>query len=109
MKNHKLNHMDDEQKELMEDYGLDEDQAETAQELIGAGLILCQKNYQAPSGSIAVVLIGDDATLKEIKYESDGLLLMPRSTNQRHNPYKLGEGDEFKVLGTFVKKLEFNQ
>lgn len=30
--------MDDEQKELMKDYGLDEDQAETAEELIDAGL-----------------------------------------------------------------------
>jgi len=68
--------------------------------------ILCQKNYQAASGSIAVVLIGDDATLKEIKYESDGLLMIPRSTNPTHYPYKLVEGDEFKVLGTFVRKLE---
>lgn len=71
-------------------------------------LILCQKNYQAPSGSIAVVLIGDDATLKEIKYEPDGLLLTPRSTTPRHQPYKLGEGDEFKVLGTFVIKLDID-
>jgi DUF2075 family protein/DNA replication protein DnaC len=71
-------------------------------------LILCQKNYQATSGSIAVVLIGDDATLKEIKYERDGLLLIPRSTNPRHQPYKLGEGDEFKVLGTFVIKLDID-
>lgn len=68
-------------------------------------LILCQKNYQAPSGSVAVVLIGEDATLKEIKYERDGLLLTPRSTNPKHQPYKLVEGDEFKILGTFVKKL----
>lgn len=69
-------------------------------------LILCQKNYQAPSGSAGIVLIEDDATLKEIKYEKDGLLLIPRSTNPRHQPYKLGEDDEFKVLGTFVCRLE---
>ncbi len=69
-------------------------------------LILCQKNYQAPSGSIAVVLIGDEATLKEIYYEKDGLILKPKSTNTRHKPTKLIEGDEFKVLGVFVRKLE---
>ena len=69
-------------------------------------VILCQKNYQASSGSIAVVMIGDDATLKEIKYESDGLLLIPRSTNPVHVTRKLVEGDEFKVLGTFVQKIE---
>lgn len=68
-------------------------------------LILCQKNYQASSGSIAVVLIGDDATLKEIRYEKDGLLLVPRSTNPVHKPRKLTEDDEFKVLGVYVKKL----
>lgn len=68
-------------------------------------LILCQKNYQAPSGSIAVVLIGDEAVLKEIEYEKDGLLLKPRSTNPRHISRKLTTEDEFKVLGVFVKKL----
>lgn len=66
--------------------------------------ILCRKNYSAESG-VAVVLIGDDATLKEIHYESDGLLLKPRSSNPEHKPRKLVEGDEFKVLGVFVKKL----
>ena len=69
-------------------------------------LILCQKNYQASSGSIAVVLIGDEATLKEIHYEKDGLLLKPRSTNSQHKPRKLTEEDEeFKVLGVFIKKI----
>ncbi len=71
-------------------------------------LILCQKNYQASSGSIAIVLIGDDATLKEIKYEADGLTLIPHSTNPKHQPRKLVEGDEFKVLGTFVRKLQLD-
>jgi DUF2075 family protein len=69
--------------------------------------ILCQKNYQAPSGSNAVVLVGDDATLKQIKYEKDGLLLIPKSTNKSHKTRKLTEEDEeFKVLGVFVCKLE---
>ncbi len=67
--------------------------------------ILCQKNFQAPSGSNAIVLVGDEATLKEIHYEEDALLLKPRSNNVSHEPYRLGEGDEFKVLGVFVKKL----
>ena len=68
-------------------------------------LILCQKNYQASSGSVAIVLIGDEAALKEIHYERDGLLLKPRSTNPRHKPQKLVEGDEFKVLGVYIRKL----
>lgn len=68
-------------------------------------LILCQKNYQAASGSIAVVLVGEEATLKEIQYQADGLLLKPHSSNPRHHSYKLVEGDEFKVLGVFVAKL----
>ncbi len=68
-------------------------------------IILCQKNYQASSGSIAVVLIDDEAVLKEIQYQRDGLLLKPRSTNLRHKERLLGEYDEFKVLGEFVCKL----
>ncbi len=67
--------------------------------------ILCRKNYQAPSGSIAVVLLGDDATLKEIHYEKDGLLLKPRSNNPSHQSRKLIEGDDFKILGELIKKL----
>lgn len=67
--------------------------------------ILCQKNYQASSGSNAIVLIGNEATLKEIHYEADALLLKPKSTNTEHKPYRLAEGDEFKVLGVFVNKL----
>ena len=67
-------------------------------------LILCQKNYQASNG-VAVVLIGDEAVLKEISYEKEGLLLKPRSSNPTHKPRMLGEYDEFKVLGTFIKKL----
>lgn len=69
-------------------------------------LILCQKNYQAPSGSVAIVMVGDDATLKKITYMPDGLLLTSQSTNSIHKAYKLVEGDEFKVLGTFVRKLK---
>lgn len=72
-------------------------------------LILCQKNYQAPTGSIAIVLIGEDATLKEIRYEKDGLVLIPRSDNPMHKERKLIEGDEFKVLGTFIRRIDYGQ
>jgi hypothetical protein len=69
-------------------------------------IILCQKNYQASSGSNAVVLIGDEATLKQIKFEKDGLVLIPKSTNPEHQVRKLTQDDEeFKVLGVFVCKL----
>lgn len=71
--------------------------------------ILCQKNYQAPSGSIAVVMIGDDATLKEIQYTKDGLLLKPRSTNPNHKNRLLVEGDDIKVLGVFVSKINIEE
>jgi repressor LexA len=69
-------------------------------------IILCQKNYQASSGSNAVVLVGDDATLKQIEFEKDGLVLIPKSTNPEHKIRKLTQDDEeFKVLGVFVCKL----
>ncbi len=68
--------------------------------------ILCQKNYQASDGSIAVVMMGDSATLKKIKYQRDGLLLIPQSTNPEHKESLLGEDDDFKVLGTFIRVVD---
>jgi DUF2075 family protein len=70
-------------------------------------IILCQKNYQPSSGANAVVLVGDDATFKQIKYEKDGLVLIPKSTNYEHKIRKLTQDDEeFKVLGVFVCKID---
>jgi SOS-response transcriptional repressor LexA len=69
-------------------------------------IILCQKNYQASTGSNAVVLVGDEATLKQIKYEKDDLVLIPKSSNPEHKIRKLTQEDEeFKVLGVFVAKI----
>ncbi len=75
-------------------------------EICDGDVILCQKNYQAASGSVAVVLIGEDATLKRIKYEKDGLVLIPDSKNPIHRVRKLTENDEeFKVLGIYICKI----
>ncbi len=68
-------------------------------------IILCQKNLNATSGN-AVVLIGDEATLKQIKVEKDGLVLIPKSTNPEHGIKKLTSEDEFKILGLYVCKIE---
>lgn len=68
-------------------------------------IILCQKNLNATSGN-AVVIIGDDATLKQIKVEKDGVLLIPKSNNPDHKIRKLTTDDDFKVLGLFVCKID---
>lgn len=68
-------------------------------------IILCQKNLNANSGN-AVVLIGDDATLKQIKEEKDGLVLIPKSTNPDHKIRILTADDDFKILGLFVCKID---
>jgi DUF2075 family protein/SOS-response transcriptional repressor LexA/predicted GIY-YIG superfamily endonuclease len=69
-------------------------------------IILCQKNFQPSSGSNAVVIIGEDATLKQIKFEKDGLILIPKSSNPAHKIRKISaEDDDFKVIGVFVCKL----
>lgn len=68
-------------------------------------IILCQKDLNATSGN-AVVLIGDDATLKQIKVEKDGLVLIPKSTNPEHKIKKLTVDDEFKILGLFICKID---
>lgn len=71
-------------------------------------IILCQKNLNATSGN-AVVLIGDDATLKQIKVEKDCLVLIPKSSNLKHKIRKLTVDDDFKILGTFVCKIDQQQ
>ena len=69
-------------------------------------IILCQKNYQPSSGSNAVILIGDDATLKQIKFEKNALVLIPKSNNPTHKITRItAEDDDFKILGVFVCKL----
>lgn len=68
-------------------------------------VILCQKNYHASEGSIAVVMIGDDATLKKISYKDNGLLLIPLSNNSVHTEKLLTEDDDFKIIGTYIKNL----
>lgn len=72
-------------------------------------LILCKKNYQPESGQVVVAIIGDNAALKQLKIEKDTLILNPCSTNPRHQPIKLVEGDEFQFQGVFIIKLESNQ
>lgn len=71
-------------------------------------IILCQKNLNATTGN-AVILIGDDAALKQIKVERDGLLLIPKSTNPEHRIRKLTADDEFKILGVFVCKIDIER
>ena len=51
-----------------------------------------------------LVLINDEATLKEFRHEWDLAYLIPHSDNPRHKPIILGEfSDNFSVQGIFVR------
>ena len=57
-------------------------------------LVLCRKDYHPVEGNKVVALIGDDATIKELRYENGAVVLNPKSNNPKHKPLIFTENDE---------------
>lgn len=66
-------------------------------------LVLIRQQSTADSGQRVVALIDDEATLKEIKFVNDAVILMPRSKNKAHKPIVLNR--DFLVQGVVVAIL----
>ncbi|MBF1042760.1 MAG: hypothetical protein HXL04_03675 [Candidatus Nanosynbacter sp.] len=72
--------------------------------IIEGDLVLIRKQSQAPWKSIVVVLIGDDATLKQLDKTKDGFpVLVPNSTNTIHKPRIMIE--DFSILGIMERVI----
>jgi repressor LexA len=66
-------------------------------------LILIRQQQNAENGDLVVVLIDDDATIKEFRDLGNAVALMPHSTNPKHKPIFLDR--DFIIQGVVQKVL----
>jgi repressor LexA len=66
-------------------------------------LVLIKQQQVAANGDLVVALIDDTATIKEIRYNQSTIVLLPCSTNRKHQPIVLTT--DFKVQGVVVKVI----
>jgi len=66
-------------------------------------LVLVKQQDVAQSGDLVVALIDDDATIKELQIKSDTVVLVPRSTEDIHQPIILTK--DFKIQGVVAKVI----
>ncbi len=70
--------------------------------MTGAGihdgdLVLVRRGPTVRDGEIAAVVIGDEATVKRVRFTRNGVRLEP--ANARYRPMTFGPGDEVRVAG----------
>jgi len=63
-------------------------------------MILIKQQNSAEDTDLVVALIDDEATIKELKINSENILLIPRSTNKKHQPIVLTR--DFMVQGIVI-------
>ena len=63
-------------------------------------LVLIRQQQTANNGDDVVALIDDDATIKEFHLKGNTIVLMPRSTNKKHQPILLTT--DFKIQGIVI-------
>lgn len=66
-------------------------------------LVLVKQQSSAENGDLVVALIDDEATIKELKINSDNVLLLPRSSNKSHTPIILSR--DFIIQGIVVSTI----
>lgn len=66
-------------------------------------LILVRQQNTAENGQKVVALIDDDATLKEFQHKGNVVMLLPRSSNQKHKPIILER--DFQIQGVIVTSI----
>ncbi len=63
-------------------------------------MVLVRQQNAADNGDMVLALIDDEATIKELKINSNNIVLLPRSSNKRHTPIILSR--DFVVQGVVV-------
>lgn len=77
---------------------------------IGDGdFVLVRQQQTAENGDRVVALIDDEATVKELRRETEVMLLKPRSSNKKHRPIVVTENFIIQGVVTSVLPSNFNQ
>ena len=73
------------------------------QEFKEGDIVIVEKDSIVENGEIGVVMVnGYNATLKQVKYVQDSIVLMPKSDNPAHDPQIYNKDDEVKSIGKVV-------
>ena len=73
------------------------------QEFKEGDIVIVEKDSIVDNGEIGVVMVnGYNATLKQVKYVQDSIVLMPKSDNPAHDPQIYNKDDEVKIIGKVV-------
>ena len=73
------------------------------QEFKEGDIVIIEKDSVIENGEIGVVMVnGYNATLKQVKYVKDSIVLMPKSDNPAHDPQIYNKDDEVKIIGKVV-------
>ncbi len=77
--------------------------------MVGAGIlpgdiVIVRRQDTAESGDIVVALVGDEATVKRLRVDKDGITLLPE--NPAHEPIR-PDPDEVRILGRVVEVRRF--
>lgn len=66
-------------------------------------IVIIEKDSIVENGEIGVVMInGYNATLKQIKYVNDSIILFPMSDNPEHDPQIYNATDEVTIIGKVI-------
>jgi repressor LexA len=66
-------------------------------------LVLVRQQTTAMNGDRVVALIDDEATIKEFRKTGEAVVLLPRSSNRKHQPIVLDR--EFQIQGVVVNVI----
>ena len=73
------------------------------QEFKEGDIVIVEKDSIVENGEIGVVMVnGYNATLKQVKYVQDSIVLMPKSDNPAHDPQIYNKDDEITIIGKVV-------
>lgn len=72
-------------------------------EIYDGDIVLVRQQSTANDGDVVVALIDDEATIKEFHRMDQGIVLKPRSSNEKHKPIILTR--DFRIQGIFISKI----
>ncbi|QYA48012.1 LexA family protein [Nosocomiicoccus ampullae] len=73
------------------------------QEFESGSRIIVDRDAVVENGQIAVVRVnGYDATVKQVRFEKDKIILIPKSNNDEHYPQVYSIDDEVEIIGKVV-------
>ena len=73
------------------------------QEFESGSRIIVDKDAVVENGQIAVVRVnGYDATVKQVRFEKDKIILIPKSNSDEHYPQVYSIDDEVEIIGKVV-------